>query len=303
MTQPPAGLPPLLALRAFEAAARHGSMTAAAEELHVTHGAVSRQVRALEEWLGLPLFRRHGRRLGLTEAGAAYHQSLAEAFAQIKAATGRLRAAAAPRRALTVNALPTFAIRWLLPRLARFQRRHPEVELNVVTSDQPVERLAPGAFDVAVRRLPGSPPPGHRAEAFLGEREIPVCAPELLRRAAIAAPADLARHTLLHAATRPGAWARWLAAAGCPEVEATAGRQRFDHYYLALQAAADGLGVALGPLPIIEEELAAGRLVAPLAGPAVASRPYAWVVADRAGADSLVAEFCTWLEAEGRAGD
>jgi LysR family glycine cleavage system transcriptional activator len=114
--------------------------------------------------------------------------------------------------------------------------------------------------------------------------------------------ADLRRATLLHADTRAGAWTRWLAAADAVDVEAQAGRQRFDHFYLALQAASDGLGVALGPLPIIADDLAAGRLVAPLKGPALASRAYCWVLPERVADDEAVGTFCAWLEEEGSTG-
>ncbi len=292
-------LPPLNALRAFEATARLGSLVAAAEELCVTHGAVSRQVKLLEDWAGVALFERIGRRLKLTEAGRAYQAALGGALDTVAAASGRLRAVARGPLPLTVNALPTFAMRWLLPRLARFQRLEPDIELRLITSDEPIERLAPGAFDVAIRRRLGSWPSGFVAEPFLAEQEIPVCAPALLRQAPIEQPRDLARQTLLHADKRPGAWTRWLAAAGAPEVEQQAARQRFDHFYLALQAAADGLGVALGPLPIVEDDLAAGRLVAPLAGPRVPSPSYCWVVSQGLGDRAPVRAFCAWLTTEG----
>lgn len=294
-------LPPLNALRAFEATARLGSLVAAADELAVTHGAVSRQVRLLEDWAGVALFERLGKRLVLTEPGRLYRDALGGALDAVAAATARLRDSARRVRPLTVNALPTFAMRWLLPRLAGFQRRHPEIELRLVTADEPIERLPRGAFDVAIRRALGAWPPGFKAAPFLAEREIPVCAPALLERAPIARPSDLAHQTLLHADKRPGAWARWLAAAGVPEIEAEAGRQRFDHFYLTLQAAADGLGVALGPLPIVADDLEAGRLVAPLAGPMVPSTSYCWVVAAGLPADAPANAFCAWLTDQGKA--
>ena len=292
-------LPPLNALRAFEATARLGSLSAAADELCVTHGAVSRQVKLLEDWAGVAVFERIGRRLRLTEAGQAYRTALGGAFDTVAAASGRLRQVGRAAQPLTVNALPTFAMRWLLPRLAGFQRRHPDIELRLITSDEPVERLAPGACDVAIRRRVGAWPAGFSAEAFLAEHEIPVCAPALLKRAPIARPQDLAQQTLLHADKRPGAWTRWLAAAGVPEVEHRAPRQRFDHFYLTLQAAADGLGVALGPLPIVLDDLAAGRLVAPLRGPRVPSPSYCWVVSSGLQDRPAVVAFCAWLSNEG----
>ncbi|MEX0838290.1 MAG: LysR substrate-binding domain-containing protein [Parvibaculum sp.] len=292
-------LPPLSALKAFEAAARLGSATAAARELFVTHGAVSRQIRALEDWAGTRLFDRAGKRLKLTDAGGAYRDAVAVAFDGIAAASVRLRASTGTSRLLIVNALPTFAMRWLLPRLAQFQRLEPRVELKLVTSDEEVARLAHGSYHVAIRREQAPWPAGLTGAAFLAEREIPVAAPSLLDRLPVTSPADLARHTLLHADTRPGAWTRWLDAAGAADVEAQAGRQHFDHFYLALQAASDGIGIALGPLPIVEDDLRAHRLVAPLAGPALPSRPYCWLTPQALASDPAVSGFCAWLETQG----
>lgn len=290
-------LPPLNALRAFEAAARLGSISAAAEELFVTHGAVSRQIQAFEAAVGVAVFERRGRRIRLTEAGRVYLDVVRTAFDSIARATDRLSESGRVRQ-LTINGLPTFTMRWLLPRLNRFQRRHPGLELRLATSVQSLTQL--GEFDVAIRRGPETWPDMEWG-VFLRERETPVCAPALLAASPIETPSDLARHTLLHADTRPAAWARWQGLAGVPGL-VPAGRQRFDHFYLALQAALDGLGVALGPLPIIDEELSAGRLVAPLAGLAVPARSYCWIRRPGIeGEPSIAAEFCAWLDQEGAA--
>ncbi|MBX3505242.1 MAG: transcriptional regulator GcvA [Parvibaculum sp.] len=293
-------LPPLSALRAFEATARLGSATAAAAELFVTHGAISRHVRALEDWAGTELFQRSGKRLVLTDAGRRYRDEIGHALDGIAAATSHLKARAGKARQLTINALPTFAMRWLLPRLARFQQMEPQAELRLITSDESIERLAHGSYDVAIRRE-AAWPRDIFAASFLAECEIPVASPALLAQKPVCAPADLATHTLLHADTRPGAWARWLAAAGADGVGDKAARQNFDHFYLALQAATDGLGVALGPLPIIAEDIKAGRLAKALDGPALPSRPYCWLVPEARAADPLITAFCTWLEEEGQA--
>lgn len=288
-------LPSLTALRAFEAAARHESLTRAAEELFVTHGAISRQVQEIEAWAGMKLFERRGRRLVLTAPGRAYRHSLTAAFDAIAAASDRLRRATVAR-CMTVNALPTFTMRWLLPRLGRFQQEHPDVEVRLATSDRPLHQ-AEAPFDIAIRRGP-LPWPGCRSAAFLQERELPVCSPSTLKRGAIAVPQDLARHVLLEAETRPESWRIWLTMAGVPDL-APAGRHVFDHFYLCLQAAADGLGVALGPLPLIRDELASGRLVAPLAGPEVPTRSYCWVMPPGRESDAAAEDFCAWLEREG----
>lgn len=290
-------LPPLTAILTFEAAARLESASRAAEELGVTHGAVSRQITALERWAGVPLFERRGRRLVLTEAGRAYAQSATLALDGLAAASGRLRETALGRR-LTINALPTFAMRWLIPRLPGFLQGNGGVELSLVTSNLPLQRIA-DTYDVAVRRGPEHWP-GHVSTPFLAESETLACSPALLARRPLATPADLAGHVMLDAETRPGAWERWLALAGIPNL-APAGHQRFDHYYVALQAAVDGLGVVLAPRVLIADDLASGRLVLPLPDLAVPTRGYYVAVPDHAAADPVVDLFRSWLIERGRA--
>jgi LysR family glycine cleavage system transcriptional activator len=291
----PRRLPPLNALRAFEAAGRLGSLTAAAAELHVTHGAISKSVAQLEAWLGVVLFDRAGRKIRLSAAGRLYQESVARALDGLDEATRRCTEVGRPRT-LVVNALPTFAMRWLLPRLPPFHRAYPGIELRLVTSDAPISVLG-GDFDVAIRRGPESWP-GFAATPFLAECEIPVLSPKLLDRLPLSAASDLARHTLLHAETRPGAWRRWLGAAGV-ETLIPAGNQHFDHFYLALQAAVDGLGVVLGPLPVIDDEIVAGRLIAPLNGPTVPARAYCLVVPTARTGDPIVEAFCTFVIEQG----
>lgn len=285
-------LPPFSALRAFESAARHESFSVAGDELHVTHGAISRQVAALESWLGKPVFHRIGKRVKLSDEGRQYLDTVQAAFDSIALATERLRRTGTAR-VLRINALPTFAMKWLLPRLSRFQRDVPNVELKLSTSNAPLETL--GGFDVAIRRGPGHWP-NCASGRFLDESVIPVCSPALLKRLPIARADDLSRHVLLHSDTRPEAWRDWFAAAGAPMKNSK--KQSFDHFYLALQAAVDGLGVALGPLPLIDDELTGGRLLMPLAGPRIATRSYWWVTPRERADEPLVAQFCTWLEAQ-----
>jgi len=294
-----AHLPPLTALKSFEAAARHGSFTAAAAELFVTHGAVSRQVKILEEWAGKRLFHRHGKRIALTDAGRQFSERIGDAFQDIALAAQSLRNTSDGPWVLCVDALPTFAMRWLLPRLARFQFRHPKIELRLVTSDVPLSQLAPLSFDVAVRRSGGIIPSGFESNAFLSEREVPVMSPEFASRHVIRQPADLVGVPLLVADTRPGAWDRWFAAAGQEAAMSRANLQRFEHFYLALQAAMDGLGVALGPLPLVDGEIEAGRLIVPVSGPYLSSAPYCWNVPSVKRQDPVVGAFVAWLEEEG----
>jgi LysR family glycine cleavage system transcriptional activator len=194
---------------------------------------------------------------------------------------------------LRIEALPTFAMRWLLPRLSQFQRLYPGVELKLSTSERAIDAGTDG-FDVAIRRGPGHWPHCSSHE-FLEEAEIPVCSPALLRQTPLAVPADLARHTLLHSDTRPDAWSKWLAAAGV-NASACRKKQSFNHFYLTLQAAIDGLGVTLGPLPLIADELASGRLVIPLPKPVLRARSYWWIVSRQRAGEALIADFCAWLE-------
>ena len=287
-------LPPLNALRVFETAARLESFSAAAAQLNVTHGAVSRQIAQLEDWLGVALFQLHGRRVQLSDAGRQYLPVLQTAFDNIATATEKLTSNRS--RLLRINVTPTLAMHWLLPRLTRFQRRHPGVELRLATSDAAINNQH-ADFDIAIRR--GNDHwHGFVSHTFLTEHELPALSPALLARQPLRDAADLAEHTLLHSETRPVAWERWLAAAGQPALQA-AGHQHFDHYYLALQAAIDGLGVTLGPLPVIEELLASGKLVTPLPGPLVRVRGYSWVLPLALAEDPLCADFCAWLEEEG----
>lgn len=285
-------LPPLNSLRAFEAAARLNSFSMAANELNVTHGAISKQIRLLEEWLGLRLFDRTGGRVQLSDLGWRYLVQIQDGFDIITNATVQLREPSSQRR-LTLNSTPTLAMRWLLPRLSNFQRKHPEIELRIMTSDRDISRVE-SPFDIAIRRGPGDWP-GYISNPFLEEWELPLCNPKLLGKHIIRSPEDLAHHTLLMADTRPTAWQRWLTLAGVPELK-PAGTQQFDHFYLALQGAIDGLGIALGPLPMMQHELEAGTLIAPLASPVVPVRGYCWIMPRSLMNDPAATAFCSWLE-------
>lgn len=289
-------LPPLNALRTFEVAARLGSFSAAAGELFVTHGAVSKQIKQLEDWLGVKLFERTGRRVKLTDVGWRYLVQVQDGLDIIASATAQLMQPNQQRR-LVINSTPTLAMHWLLPLLPQFQRRFPDVDLRLNTSDRDIGRLN-GGFDIALRRWPGDWT-GYIAKPFLDEWELPLCSPALLERLPIRTAADLASHTLLHADTRPIAWQRWLTLAGVPDLK-PARTQQFDHFYLALQAAMDGLGVALGPLPMMQAELDAGSLVAPLSDPRVPVRGYCWIVPRAMMNDPTIEAFCQWLEESAR---
>ncbi|WP_144635283.1 transcriptional regulator GcvA [Bordetella genomosp. 13] len=289
-------LPPLNALRTFEAAGRLGSFKHAAAELHVTQGAVSQQIRLLEQWLEAPLFERHNRRVVLTPAAQAYLEDIGPLLEEIARATSRYGTARPASRTLRVNATSTFTLRWLVPRLAAFRALHPDVEVKVETSNAPLDSLPQGS-DLVIR---GGPDTfyGYSTRPFLTEERLPVCSPILLERLPLRQPSDLGLHTLLHTSSLPRLWPDWLARARIPALQPAASLT-LDHFYLTLQAAIDGIGIAMGPTALVADDLAAGRLVAPLAGPRLPSRSYCTYVPDDKSDDALVRLFRAWIELEG----
>ena len=251
-------LPSLNALRVFEVAARLGSFTSAAGELHVTQSAVSHQVCGLEEELGTLLFERRPRTLRLTPAGALLANAARKGFAAI--ATGTLRMRAARPRPLTVSVLPSFGARWLLPRLARFRARWPEIELRIHASRE-LAHFGRDEVDAAVRYARRAPR-GLHVERLLSEQLFPVCAPRLARR--LHSVSDLRRCALLHeeSETQHGGWREWLQAAGGAGFDWELGTT-FTDAHLMLDAAQAGQGVALARSALAERDLASGRLVRP----------------------------------------
>jgi len=252
-------IPSITALQAFEAAARRLSFKHAADELNLTAGAVSRQIQALEAELGAPLFQRLHRQVRLTPAGAGYLADIAAPLAALRAAGDRVRA---QRRTPTVSvvAYPTFAVRWFMPRWGRFLDAHPEIDLQLSTSLDAAD-FARGDVDLAIHVDDGRAPSGERERFMLMEMDLfPVTSPVAAAR--LSALEDLAGETLLHAAPRPDDWPRWLATAGVAGVDAGSGR-RFESQNLAIQAAIEGLGVAIGFPAIVADDIAAGRLAAP----------------------------------------
>jgi LysR family glycine cleavage system transcriptional activator len=290
-------LPPLNALRAFEAAGRLGSFKEAAAELNVTQGAVSQHVRLLEERLGAPLFERHNRRVVLTPAAKTYLAEIGPLFEQLSQATARYGFPQTAARTLSVNASSTFTLRWLMPRLAKFRAAHPDVNVNVDTSTESVESLQ-DSYDVVIR---GGPDTfyGYSMQPFLSEERIPVCSRGLLKRLPLRKPDDLQRHTLLHTSSLPRLWPDWLASAKIPALRPAAALT-FDHFYLTLQAAIDGMGIAMGPIALIADDLATGRLVAAFTGPRLPSRSYCTYVPNGKSKDELILLFRAWLEREGK---
>lgn len=287
-----APLPSLNALQMFEAAARHLSFTLAARELNVTQTAVSHQIRRLEEQLGVALFVRRNRALALTREAEDYAPAIRSAFEDMRQATGRLRRFR-PDNVLTVSTTMSLAAKWLVPRLGGFQEANPGIEVRISTSMRLVDFRAE-AIDVAIRFGHGGWP-GLRADWLMAEDIFPVCSPALLP--SLRTPADLAHHTLLHVDTRRDEWQLWLTAAGATAALAARPSLTFDQRLMALQAAMDGLGVALGYERIMEADLAAGRLVAPFTGVRYSEQPAGYyIVAPKETADMpKIARFRDWL--------
>jgi LysR family transcriptional regulator, glycine cleavage system transcriptional activator len=244
-------------IKAFEAAARTGSFAAAGTELNVSAAAVSRMVHLLEERLGVALFERKANRLATTAAGRAYQSGLTPLFDALASLTAQVTAPSSVR-VLTIGVGPTFAMKWLIPRLADFRKAEPDIDVRITTGGAAVPFGEDWSCGI---KLGDGEWPGLIAEPLFAADLLPVCAPRLantLRR-----PADLKGPTLLRVAHSPGDWPAWLEAAGTARISARG--PEFEFYGQALQAAVDGLGIAMGIRPYIDDDLAAGRLVAPFA--------------------------------------
>src|SRR5215213_5222140 len=295
-------LPPLKAVRAFEAAARHRRFEQAGAELGVTAGAIAQQVKILETWLGLPLFRRlPAKGVALTAAGERYAASARDLLDGLADATARLLRQDGDAT-LTVSTVPSLAANWFIPRLGSLRRLHPQLDVRV--------QIAPGLtdfareeVDVAIRSGHGRYP-GLRVDFLMDESFFPVCSAALLGdpERPLREPADLKHHTLLHEEAEPTfhgsvSWAQWLEAVGASGIEVARG-PRFSHTFLALQAAASGQGVALATSVLIGGELEAGRLVRPFAEEVKGPHSYYLVCPEATAGRSNVAAFREWLLAE-----
>lgn len=284
-------LPPLNALKVFDAAARHLSFTRAAEELFVTQAAVSHQIKTLEDFLGLKLFRRRNRSLLLTEEGQSYYLDIKEIFFSLNEATRKLQARSA-KGALTVSLLPSFAIQWLVPRLASFNQAHPDIDVRIQAVDREEDKLADDV-DVAIFYGRGNWP-GLRVEKLYAEYLLPVCAPVLLTGdKPLQSPADLQHVTLLHDASRKD-WQSWVRQVGHPQINVQQG-PIFSHSAMVLQAAIHGQGVALANNIMVESELASGRLVCPFTEVLSSKNAFYLVYHDSQSELGKIAAFRQWI--------
>lgn len=292
-------LPPLNALRAFEAAARHLSFTKAANELNVTQAAISHQVKALEESLGIVLFKRLNRALLLTEAGQAYLPALREAFDLIDAATRGLQDRGM-EGALKITALPSFAGKWLLPRLHRFRERYPEIDVLVSAKDSLID-FTTADVDMGIR-YGGGVYDGLTCDFLLPDAYAPLCSPQLLEGPqALRRPEDLRHAVLLHDEVDPGyGWPGWLQRAGVEDIDPRRG-PGFSDSSMVIAAAIAGQGVCLGRMSLAVDDIRAGRLVMPF-GPVMESKYANYVVAPKARSSwPKVAAFRQWLLEEAAA--
>ena len=282
---------PLTALRTFEAAARHGSFTRAAEELHVTQSAVSRQVQTLEDRIGVVLFERNGRTLTLSREGRRLATAATEALDRLGEAVSELTGADAT---VTVSMLPSVAACWMAPRMRDFAAAHPGLELRLSASRHLVDFQAEG-IDAAIRYGPGGWT-DVAAEQLATEHIFPVCSPDYAQRLELRRPVDLRRATLLHTDV-PDGWRDWFAAAGCPD-EYTDKGVYLDEDAALLRAAAEGEGMALGRSILVAGDLAQGRLVAPFEVSIPATYAY-WFVTPADGRRRREVELVrSWLVAE-----
>jgi len=295
-------LPPLNALRAFEAAARHLNFSRAADELSVTPGAVSQQIQNLEDYVGAALFKRTPKGLLLTDAAQTALPALREAFDRLAEAASLLTAAVDGRR-LTLTAPPSFAAKWLVPRLGLFEQAHPQVDVWLSAGMDLVD-LTTGEVDVAIRYGAGRYP-AMEVRRLMGETVIPVVSPALLEANPLERPEDLIRHTLLHdGSPEPDDscpdWAMWLAARGVRGVDGSRG-PRFNQSSLVIEAAMNGRGVALAKRTLAQADLEAGRLVAPLQIATAVDFAYHLVHPKAKGRLPQVKAFIAWITAEAEA--
>jgi LysR family transcriptional regulator, glycine cleavage system transcriptional activator len=295
-------LPPLNALRAFEAAARHLNFTRAADELSVTPGAVSQQIQNLEDYVGESLFKRTPRGLLLTDAAQTALPALREAFDRLAEAASLLTAAVDGRR-LTLTAAPSFAAKWLVPRLGRFEAAHPQVDVWL-SADMELVDFGSGEVDLAIRYGAG-PYPGLEAIRLMSETVIPVMSPELMTTNPVNEPADLVGHILLHDGS-PAAdascpdWMMWLAARGVKGVDGNRG-PRFNQSSLVIEAAVSGRGVALAKRTLAQDDLDAGRLIVPVDIATNVDFAYYVVHPKAKGRLPQVKAFIAWITAESTA--
>jgi len=287
--------PPLAALRAFESAARHRSFTKAGEELFLTQSAVSRHVRNVEEYFGVPLFFRNHRAVTLTPEGEMYMRELVEAFSRIDLATRRVKHSGR-QDILNVHAYTTFAMQWLIPRLKKFHDTNPEVDVRLTASVQPID-FDRADLHCAIRTAPGDWGGEIRADKLFDSWLIPVGAPNAEAEWTLRQPGDLRHATLLHSLARAGDWRLWLDAAGEPGIDADRGL-KFESSAMAYLAAQQGMGIAIAQSFLVQDELRKGSLVRIFPQTTRSDRTYYFLSSPRYLGHSALEVFREWLLTE-----
>jgi DNA-binding transcriptional LysR family regulator len=285
-------IPSTTALVCFDAAARHGSYTEAADELALSQSAVCRQVGSLESFLGVKLFRRTKRGVVMTEAGTAYHRQIGRRLDEVERDTLNLMARAGRGGTLELAVVPTFGTRWLVPRLADFAKRHPEITVNLSSRTRPFA-FDETPFDASIYTGDGNWP-GAVCTYLMPETLVPVCSPSLLAGRKKLTPRELARLPLLQPATRPYAWRQWFESTGFVPGNELVG-PRYELFFMSLEAALRGLGVALVPEYDLGDDVASGRLVIPVDRASLSDRAYYLACPEGKSEDSVFATFRAWL--------
>ncbi|MFC5357378.1 transcriptional regulator GcvA [Azospirillum himalayense] len=289
------------ALQAFEAAARLGSFATAAEDLGLTPSAISHQVKILEEQLGLRLFHRVHRSVALTDDGQAYAAEIIAAFARIDTATRNVTTTGSGTTILTVRSMPSFAAQWLMPRLGRVKEIHPAIDIRLRASVSPID-LTTGAVDVDIRYNPGPPPAGCVLELFPDDVIVPMCSPALANGLnPIRKPSDISRHILIHSEINIVGWRDWANRHRGVELDMERGL-RFDRSFMAINAAANGMGVCLDSLLLARQELLSGRLIIPFPTRGLRAQGHGFVTLKSTANLPKIRLFREWLFSELEAG-
>ena len=285
-------LPPLGALTAFEAAARHQSFSRAAQELHLTHGAISRAVAQIEERIGVDLFLRRNRRVYLTTAGQRLLKTTSEALDALSHTVEEIHRHDSASPFLTVSCEPSLAMRWLMPRLGEFRERCPELNIDLRMAGGPIDLLSENC-DIAIRRMDFGIKENYQITTLCSEWAGPVCTKVYWDKHI---HQDLSEANWLHSRTRPNAWDDWKVSQGIEKLTPKS-EQHFDHFFYTLQAAQDQLGIAIGSIPLVADDLKIQRLIAPL-GMQPTGYDYVLLTLDDPNQDPRIAAFSNWLMAQ-----
>ena len=292
-------IPSTNALSAFDAAARHCSFTEAANELALTQSAVCRQIAGLEDFLGVKLFRRSRRGVVLTEAGAGYHRQVARRLDEVERDTLDLMARQGRGGTLELAVVPTFGTRWLLPRLPDFMRKHPDITLNLSSQTRPF-LFDDSGLDAAIYTGDGNWP-GAVTTRLMPETMVPVCSPALIAPRKKLTPQQLAQYPLLQQSTRPHAWRQWFESTGYSPGTELAG-PRYELYFMSLQAATVGLGIALVPEYDLGDDIESGRLIIPVKHAAPSDRAYYLATPEHKAESPVLGAFKSWVQEQANGG-